>query len=38
MREAANNFILKSGEFDRTINFAAAVADPNKPTTRVFID
>jgi lysophospholipase L1-like esterase len=32
IREAANNFILKGGEFDGTIDFAAAVADPKKPT------
>jgi lysophospholipase L1-like esterase len=32
IREAANNFILKSGEFDGTIDFAAAIADPRKPT------
>jgi lysophospholipase L1-like esterase len=32
IREAANHFILKSGEFDGTIDFAAAVADPKKPT------
>jgi lysophospholipase L1-like esterase len=32
IREAANNFILKSGEFDGAIDFAAAIADPKKPT------
>jgi lysophospholipase L1-like esterase len=32
IREAANNFILKSGEFDGMVDFAAAVADPKKPT------
>jgi lysophospholipase L1-like esterase len=32
IREAANRFILSSGEFDGTIDFAAAIADPRKPT------
>lgn len=32
IREAVNKFILKSGEFDGTIDFAAAIADPKKPT------
>ena len=32
IREAINNFVLKSGEFDGAIDFAAAVADPKKPT------
>lgn len=32
VREAVNKFILQSGEFDGTIDFAAAIADPKKPT------
>jgi lysophospholipase L1-like esterase len=32
IREAVNKFILSSGEFDGTIDFAAAIADPKKPT------
>jgi len=32
VREAENDFILHSGKFDGTIDFAKATADPNDPT------
>ena len=32
IRQAANKFILHSGEFDGAIDFASAIADPKNPT------